>query len=98
EGILARMLHHDNALENVAIVIFDEFHERRLQTDLAMVLCRESQQVLRPDLRLLVMSATLDTGQLSELLGAPVVESRGRLHPVETIYTGDADLRELPLH
>ncbi len=96
EGILTRMLHQDNALENVGIVIFDEFHERRLHTDLSMVLCRESQQVLRPDLRLLVMSATLDTGQLSTLLQAPVVESRGRMYPVEIIHVEEPDPTRLP--
>ena len=96
EGILTRMLHQDNALEDVGMVIFDEFHERRLHTDLSMVLCRESQQVLRPDLRLLVMSATLDTGQLSTLLQAPVVESEGRMYPVDIIHTDDADALALP--
>ncbi|SEL12401.1 ATP-dependent helicase HrpB [Parapedobacter koreensis] len=96
EGILTRMLHQDNALEDVGIVIFDEFHERRLHTDLSMVLCRESQQVLRPDLRLLVMSATLDTRQLAALLGAPTVESQGRMYPVEVIYTDEPDPRQLP--
>jgi len=96
EGILTRMLHHDNALEDVGIVIFDEFHERRLHTDLSLALCRESQQVLRPDLRLLIMSATLDTGQLADLLGAPVVESRGRTYPVEIIHTEDPDPKEMP--
>src|SRR5690606_30448137 len=96
EGILTRMLHQDNALEDVGIVIFDEFHERRLHTDLSMVLCRESQEVLRPDLRLLIMSATLDTDRLAALLQAPVVESRGRMYPVEIIHTQEPDLRELP--
>ena len=96
EGILTRMLHQDNALEDVGIVIFDEFHERRLHTDLSMVLCRESQQVLRPDLRLLVMSATLDTSKLAALLDAPAVESQGRLYPVDIIHTEEPDPRQLP--
>ncbi len=96
EGILTRMLHQDNALEDVGIVIFDEFHERRLHTDLSMALCRESQQVLRPDLRLLVMSATLDTDQLAKLLDAPVVKSQGRMYPVDIIHTEEPDLRQLP--
>ena len=95
EGILTRMLHHDNALEDVGIVIFDEFHERRLHTDLSMVLCRESQSVLRPDLRLLIMSATLDTDQLATLLQAPVVESQGRMYPVDIIHTEEPDIRQL---
>ncbi|HWK98921.1 MAG TPA: ATP-dependent helicase HrpB [Parapedobacter sp.] len=87
EGILTRMLHHDNALEGVGAVIFDEFHERRLHTDLSMALCRESQQVLRPELRIIVMSATFDTNALADLLDAPVVQSRGRLFPVNIIHT-----------
>src|SRR5690606_8877903 len=96
EGILTRMLHQDNALEDVGLVIFDEFHERRLHTDLSMVLCRESQQVLRPDLRLLIMSATLDVEPLSRLLRCPVVESKGRLHPVNLIHTDEPPLHQLP--
>ncbi|MGV3762734.1 ATP-dependent helicase HrpB [Parapedobacter sp.] len=95
EGILTRMLHQDNALEDVGAVIFDEFHERRLHTDLSMALCRESQQVLRPDLRMLIMSATLDTGALADLLNAPVVESRGRMYPVSIIHTEDLRLDDL---
>lgn len=96
EGILTRMLHHDNALENVALVIFDEFHERNLHADLALALCREAQQVLRPDLRIMIMSATLNMPQLKALLNAPVVESKGRQYPVEVIYAGDADETMLP--
>lgn len=91
EGILTRMLQNDNALENVGLVIFDEFHERNLQADLALALCREAQQVLRPDLRLMIMSATLNIPQLQRILNAPVVESKGRAYPVEIIHTGDAD-------
>ncbi|WP_353129106.1 ATP-dependent helicase HrpB [Parapedobacter pyrenivorans] len=96
EGILTRMLHQDNALEDVGVVIFDEFHERRLHTDLSLVLCRESQQVLRPDLRLLVMSATLDTTPLAALLDAPVIASQGRMYPVDIVHTEEPDLRDLP--
>ena len=96
EGILTRMLHHDNALENVALVIFDEFHERSLHADLAMALCREAQQVLRPDLRIMVMSATLNMPQLTALLKAPVAESKGKQYPVEIIYTNDSDEMLLP--
>ena len=95
EGILTRMLHHDNALEAVGAVVFDEFHERRLHTDLSMALCRESQQVLRPDLRMLIMSATLDTSALADLLDAPIVESQGRMYPVAIIHTEDARPEEL---
>ncbi|SIS77461.1 ATP-dependent helicase HrpB [Belliella pelovolcani] len=91
EGILTRMLHADNALEDVGMVIFDEFHERNIHADVAMALCREAQQVLRPDLRILVMSATLDMPQLSHLLQAPVISSQGRMFPVDIYYAGDID-------
>ncbi|MGY6547199.1 ATP-dependent helicase HrpB [Arthrospiribacter ruber] len=96
EGILTRMLHQDNALEGVGLVIFDEFHERNIHADLAMALCRESQLILRPDLRILVMSATLDMPSLAELLQAPVLVSEGRIYPVEIKYTGDFDIYSLP--
>ena len=91
EGILTRMLQSDNALEQFGLVIFDEFHERNLQADLALALCREAQQVLRPDLRIMIMSATLNIPQLQSLLNAPVIESKGRQYPVEVIHTHDAD-------
>lgn len=96
EGILTRMLQSDNSLEGVGMVIFDEFHERSLFADVALALCRDAQQVLRPDLRIVVMSATLDMPGLSKLLDAPVVESSGRQYPVEVIYTGERDEMMLP--
>ncbi|MCC6371606.1 MAG: ATP-dependent helicase HrpB [Bacteroidia bacterium] len=96
EGILTRLLQNDNALEDVALVIFDEFHERSLHADVAMALCREAQQVLRPDLRIMVMSATLNMPQLSALLNCPVCVSEGKQYPVEIIYSGDADETLLP--
>lgn len=96
EGILTRMMQQDNALEDVGLVIFDEFHERNIHADLAMALCREVQQVLRPDLRILVMSATLDIPQLSSLLGASVIKSEGKAFPVDIHYTGDYDRFFLP--
>ncbi len=96
EGILTRMLHSDNALEDVGLVIFDEFHERSLHADLALALCREAQQVLRPDLRIMIMSATLNMPQLKALLKAPVAVSEGKQYPVEIIYNGDADETLLP--
>lgn len=87
EGILTRMLQSDNLLEGAGLVIFDEFHERSLHADLSLALCREVQQVLREDLKILVMSATLDGEKLSELLGnAPVLTSLGRQHPVTLRY------------
>lgn len=96
EGILTRMIHSDNALEGVGMVIFDEFHERSIHADVALALCREAQQVLRPDLRIMIMSATLNMPQLTELLKAPVAESSGRQFPVEVIYTGEQDQMMLP--
>lgn len=96
EGILTRMLQSDNALEQVGLVIFDEFHERNLQADLSLALCREAQQALRPDLRVIIMSATLNIPQLQMLLNAPVIESKGKMFPVEIIYTTDADEYLLP--
>src|SRR5688572_10076810 len=87
EGILTRMMHTDNTLEGVGLVIFDEFHERSLQADLALVLCLQVQQVLRDDLRILIMSATLDSAKLSSLLGnVPVVTSLGKQYSVSLHY------------
>lgn len=87
EGILTRMLQQDNSLEGIGLVIFDEFHERSLHADLALALCREIQQVLREDLRILIMSATLDGEKLSSLLGnAPILTSLGRQYPIKFNY------------
>ncbi len=87
EGILTRMLQQDNTLEGVGLVIFDEFHERSLHADLALALCREVQQVIREDLRILIMSATLDGEKLSSLLGnAPILTSAGIQFPVQQFY------------
>jgi len=87
EGVLTRMLQSDPSLEGYGVVIFDEFHERSLHADLGLALCLEAKQVLRDDLRLLVMSATLDSGPVAELMGGvPVVASEGRQYPVETRY------------
>ncbi|WP_462252307.1 ATP-dependent helicase HrpB [Ekhidna sp.] len=96
EGILTRMLHGDNSLEGVGLVIFDEFHERSIHADVALALCRESQQVLRPDLKIMVMSATLNMPQLIQSLKAPVVESKGRQYPVDIEYAGDQDQFMIP--
>src|SRR5260221_2282223 len=79
EGILTRMIQSDNTLEGVGLIIFDEFHERSLQADLALALCLQVQKILRDDLRILIMSATLDGAMLSSLLGnAPVISTSGR--------------------
>lgn len=91
EGILTRMMHQDNALEEVGLVIFDEFHERNLFSEVALALAREVQQVLRPDLRILLMSATIDAEQLSQLLGSKVIQSQGRQYPVEVNYLSEVD-------
>ncbi|HEY8617641.1 ATP-dependent helicase HrpB [Phenylobacterium sp.] len=89
EGVFTRMLLADPELPGVSAVIFDEFHERSLDADLGLALARDTQGVLRDDLRLLVMSATLDGAAVARLLGdAPVVESQGRAFPVETRYLG----------
>jgi ATP-dependent helicase HrpB len=92
EGILTRRLQSDPALEGAGLVIFDEFHERHLHADLALALALDAQRNLRPELKLLVMSATLDGEAISKLLGnAPIVTSAGRLHPVEVRYTPRGD-------
>jgi len=89
EGIFTRQLLDDPELSGVAAVLFDEFHERSLDADLGLALARDAQQGLREDLRILVMSATLDGARVAKLLGdAPVVESEGRAFPVETRYLG----------
>lgn len=89
EGILTRRLQGDPSLDGVAAVIFDEFHERSIHADLGLALCLEAQAALREDLRLLVMSATLDGEAAARLIGrggapAPIVTSEGRSFPVET--------------
>jgi len=87
EGVLTRILHADPALDGIGLLVFDEFHERSLHADLGLALALQTQELLRPDLRLLVMSATLDGSAVSALLGnAPVVTSEGRTFPVEIRY------------
>ncbi|MCM0613949.1 ATP-dependent helicase HrpB [Marinobacter sediminum] len=87
EGILTRLIQADPMLEDYAAVLFDEFHERSLQADLGLALVRESQQALREDLRLLVMSATLDSAPIARVLGdVPVISSEGRAFPVDVFY------------
>jgi len=89
EGVFTRMILDDPGLEDVGAVLFDEFHERSLDADLGLALARESQALLRPDLKLVVMSATLDIAGVSRLLSdAPVIEAQGRMFPVETRYLG----------
>jgi ATP-dependent helicase HrpB len=89
EGIFTRLVLDDPMLEGIAAVLFDEFHERSLDADLGLALARDAQQGLREDLRILVMSATIDGAPVAKLLGdAPVVAAQGRAFPVETRYLG----------
>ena len=97
EGILTRILQHDPSLHEYGLVIFDEFHERNLQADLGLALCRQTQALFREDLRLLIMSATLDTRTLSQQLKhAPILTCKGRTFPVETRYVGLLDNKNFP--
>ncbi len=93
DGLFTRRILSDPALEGVGAVLFDEFHERSLNLDLGLALALEAQAALRPDLRIVAMSATLDTARIAKALGAPVIESDGRMHPVKTIYVGRSDER-----
>jgi len=84
EGVLTRLLHADPSLDGVGLVVFDEFHERSLHADLGLAFALQAQELLRPELRILVMSATLDGTAVSTLLGnAPIIRSEGRTFPVE---------------
>jgi len=99
EGILTRRLQQDPGLEGVGLVIFDEYHERSLHADLALALCLDAQAGLREDLKILVMSATLDGAAVSRTLslskGAPIVRSEGRAWPVEIRYQPVADEKKI---
>ncbi len=87
DGLFLRMLQDDPSLDGIGCVIFDELHERGLETDLSFALVREAQTALRDDLRVIAMSATLDPGPVSDRLGgAPVISSAGRMFPVDTRY------------
>ena len=102
EGILTRKLQADPSLENVALIIFDEYHERSLHADLSLALALESQTVLREDLKILIMSATLNTQAISTMLNAPIIQSEGRAYPVERYYldptTPQPSKKELPFY
>ncbi len=87
EGVLTRLLQHDPSLSDYGLVLLDEFHERTLHADLGLALSLEAQRLFRPDLRILIMSATLDCAGVAALLGqAPVISCQGRQYPVETRY------------
>src|SRR5918999_1834898 len=89
EGIFLKRIQADPELGGVSAVLFDEVHERSLDSDFGLALALDAQGALRPDLRLLAMSATLDGGRFSRLMGdAPVIESHGRSHPVEIVHFG----------
>jgi len=97
EGILVQRLQADPFLEGVGAVIFDELHERGLQADLSLAMARRVQREVRPDLKLVAMSATLDPGPVAAFLGdCPTIESRGRLYPVDILYLDRPDDRPLP--
>ncbi len=96
EGILTRMIVDDATLDSVSVVIFDEFHERSINSDLALALTRQAQQIIRPDLKIVIMSATIDTSNICAALQAPLIESEGRMFPVEQHYADeDTDPRDI---
>ncbi|MBX9569691.1 MAG: ATP-dependent helicase HrpB [Candidatus Obscuribacterales bacterium] len=91
EGVFLRRLQNDPLMENIAAVVFDEFHERSIDSDLALALCKQVKEQLRPDLKIVVMSATLSSEPISQYLwNCPIVESPGRTFPVETEYLQQA--------
>ena len=97
EGILTRLLQSDPELTGVGLIIFDEFHERSLNADLGLALCLDAQEGLRDDLRLIVMSATLDVAAVTAMLGnCPAIHAEGRVFPVETRWGSAPELRDLP--
>lgn len=89
EGILTRMLTNDATLDGVGVVIFDEFHERSINTDLALTLTRLTRDVIRPDLKIVIMSATIDADNICNMLHLPLIESAGKMFPVEVRYIDD---------
>ena len=96
EGILTRMLVDDATLDGVSIVIFDEFHERSINSDLALALTRQAQEIIRPDLKIVIMSATIDACSICAALKAPLIESEGRMFPVDLHYADeDTDPRDI---
>ena len=96
EGILTRMIVDDATLDGVSVVIFDEFHERSINSDLALALTRQAQQIIRPDMKVVIMSATIDASNICAALQAPLIESEGRMFPVELHYADkDTDPRDI---
>lgn len=95
EGVLTRMLVADPTLDGVGMVIFDEYHERSLASDLDMALVRRAQQIIRDDLKVVVMSATIDAAAIGDMLAAPIIESKGRMFPVEIRYASDDAVKNI---
>ena len=96
EGILTRMLVDDATLDGVSVVIFDEFHERSINSDFALALTRQAQDIIRPDLKIVIMSATIDAGYICSALQAPLIESEGKMYDVQLSYANaDTDLRDM---
>ncbi len=96
EAVLTRIIQNDPELSAYGLIIFDEFHERNLQADLGLALCLDIQDNLRDDLKLLVMSATLEAERVSIILGdAPVIQSEGRSYPVEIYYSSPSPRQKL---
>ena len=91
EGILQRMLVDDPTLDGISVVIFDEFHERSLYSDIAYALTLEAQRLIRPDLKIIIMSATIDTDYICSRFDAPLIESKGRAYDVEIIRAAESD-------
>ena len=91
EGILQRMLVDDPTLDGISVVIFDEFHERSLYSDIAYALTLEAQRLIRPDLKIIIMSATIDTDYIYSRFDAPLIESKGRAYDVEIIRAAESD-------
>lgn len=96
EGILTRMLVDDVTLEDISVVIFDEFHERNLNSDLALALTRQAQRIIRPDLKIVIMSATIDTKGICRALNAPLIESKGKSFHIDIRYADtDTDIANM---
>ena len=86
EGILTRMIVDDATLDGVSVIVFDEFHERSINSDLALALTRQAQDIIRPDLKIVIMSATIDAGYICTALQAPLIESEGKMYDVRLSY------------
>ncbi len=97
EGILTRLLVNDATLEGIDAIIFDEFHERSIHSDLALALTLQAQHIIRPDLKIIIMSATIDTSFICQKLQAPLIECAGRMFPVRTVYA-EADVDKYNIH